>query len=99
MIKKTHTRNQRRMYRIHKQEEQIEKDKYIIGSQQQEITRLNNIIEELEKFIETRYKKCEEFIETMDNKTNTNQVWEVATTVNSDRKEILDKLQELKEGK
>lgn len=27
MIKKTHTRNQRRMYRIHKQEEQKEKIK------------------------------------------------------------------------
>ena len=51
MIIKEHTRNQKRMYRIHKMEEQIEKDKYIIGNQQQEIERLNNIIDELEKYM------------------------------------------------
>lgn len=47
MIIKEHTRNQKRMYRIHKMEEQIEKDKYIIGTQQQEIERLNKELEEL----------------------------------------------------
>jgi len=51
VIIKEHTRNQKRMYRIHKMEEQIEKDKYIIGNQQQEIERLNNIIDELEKYM------------------------------------------------
>ena len=40
MIYKEHTRNQKRMYRIHKMEEQIEKDKYIIGNQQEEIEKL-----------------------------------------------------------
>ena len=51
---KEHTRNQKRMYRIHKMEEQINKDKYIIGSQKQEIDRLNNVINELEKWIESK---------------------------------------------
>lgn len=32
-----HTRNQKRMYRIHKQEELIEKQRYIIGDLQQRI--------------------------------------------------------------
>ena len=49
MIYKEHTRNQKRMYRIHKMEEQIEKDKYIIGNQEQEIERLINIIKKIEK--------------------------------------------------
>lgn len=45
MVNKKHTRNQKRMYRIHKMEEQIEKDKYIIGNQQQELERYKNIVD------------------------------------------------------
>ena len=52
MIYKKHTRNQKRMYRIHKMEEQIEKDKYIIGKQEQELERYKNIIDELEKWLD-----------------------------------------------
>ena len=55
MIYKEHTRNQKRMYRIHKMEEQIEKDKYIIGNQQKEIERLNNIIKKVREYIQDRY--------------------------------------------
>lgn len=60
MIIKEHTRNQKRMYRIHKMEEQIEKDKYIIGNQQQEIERLNNIIENFEEELEREINIKEE---------------------------------------
>ena len=48
---KNHTRNQKRMYRIHKQEEKIMEQELMIGSLKQEIDRLNNIINELENTI------------------------------------------------
>ena len=40
------------MYRIHKLEEQIEKDKYIIGKQQQQIEQLTNNWNELEEWLD-----------------------------------------------
>jgi len=57
MILKEHTRNQKRMYRIHKLEERIEKDKYIIGKQQQQIAQLTNNWNELEEWIKKSYYK------------------------------------------
>ena len=51
MIYKTHTRNQRRMYRIHKQEEQIEKDKYIIGEQQITIDKYKKVIDKIKEWV------------------------------------------------
>lgn len=51
MIKKEHTRNQRRMYRIHKQDEKILAQELIVSSLQQENERLNNdyrILKELQ---------------------------------------------------
>lgn len=39
-----HTRNQKRMYRIHKQEELIEKQRYIIGDLQQRIDKATEYI-------------------------------------------------------
>ena len=41
-----HTRNQKRMYRIHKQEEKILEQELMIASLQQKVDRLNNIINE-----------------------------------------------------
>lgn len=52
MIKKTHTRNQRRMYRIHKQEEQIEKDKTIIAEQQIELDKYKEVIDKIKEYLE-----------------------------------------------
>lgn len=50
-----HTQNQRRMYRIHKMEEQIKKDEYIIGSQQQQLDKYKNVIDKIDKLINTDY--------------------------------------------
>ena len=40
MIYKEHTRNQKRMYRIHKQEEKIQEQELIIASLQQRIDKI-----------------------------------------------------------
>lgn len=71
MIKKTHTRNQRRMYRIHKQEEQIEKDKIIIAEQQIELDKYKEVIDKIKEYmsLNMRVKLNEEFGETMQYKT------------------------------
>lgn len=51
-----HTRNQKRMYRIHKQEELIEKQRYIIGDLQQRIDTAIEYISEaqLGEFVDFR---------------------------------------------
>lgn len=54
MIKKTHTRNQKRMYRIHKQEEQIEKDKIIIAEQQIELDKYKELLDKIKKIINNK---------------------------------------------
>lgn len=61
MIKKEHTRNQRRMYRIHKQDEKINAQELIIASLQQRVEQLENIrkeaIEYINKNILINYEK------------------------------------------
>lgn len=47
-----HTRNQKRMYRIHKQEELIEKQRYIIGDLQQRIDKAVEYIKENQDMVE-----------------------------------------------
>jgi hypothetical protein len=47
MIYKEHTRNQKRMYRIHKQEEKIQEQELIIASLQQRIDKAIEYIEQL----------------------------------------------------
>lgn len=81
---KEHTRNQKRMYRIHKMEEQIEKDKYIIGSQQQEIERLKNGIKELDNMFYETFRISQKGYYSISE-------WEL--------KDFTDKLKELKEGR
>lgn len=54
MIKKTHTRNQKRMYRIHKQEEQLEKDKIIIAEQQIELDKYKELLDKIKKIINNK---------------------------------------------
>ena len=54
MIKKTHTRNQKRMYRIHKQEEQIEKDKIIIAEQQIELDKYKEVLNNIKEYSNNR---------------------------------------------
>lgn len=50
MIYKEHTRNQKRMYRIHKQEEKIQEQELIIASLQQKIDKaIENIKNNLEE--------------------------------------------------
>ena len=89
MITKTHTRNQKRMYRIHKQEEQIEKYKYIIGSQQQEIERLQNIIDVFEEELERESNIKEE---------DTSLEHNTFIDINSTLKTVLKRFRKLKEG-
>ena len=44
---KSHTRNQRRMYRIHKQEEKIHDLELLVGSLQQENQKYKEVIDKL----------------------------------------------------
>lgn len=94
MILKEHTRNQKRMYRIHKLEEQIEKDKYIIGKQQQQIGQLTNNWNELEELLKRDAKDYgkDVNIETdhLASEFIRGQSWEAQY--------ILDKMNEIKEG-
>lgn len=48
---KEHTRNQKRMYRIHKQEEKIQELELLIGKLQQENQKLTKQLEDKEDFI------------------------------------------------
>ena len=66
---------------------------------EKEIDRLNNIINELEKWLKQRYKKTEENSSRMKDITYLNREFYITVkNVQSDRKDILDKLKELKEG-
>lgn len=47
-----HTRNQKRMYRIHKQEEKILEQELMIASLQQKVEQLENIIKEAIEYIQ-----------------------------------------------
>lgn len=87
MILKEHTRNQKRMYRIHKLEEQIEKNKYIIGKQQQQITQLTNNWNELEEWLQNEYNEWS----TVDD--------EIIRAEARQCIEVLDKMKEIKEIK
>ena len=82
MILKEHTRNQKRMYRIHKLEEQIEKDKYIIGKQQQQITQLTNNWNELVEWLKEDYR----------------ELYRDAGYRHNIIGEVLDKMEEIKEN-
>ena len=65
----------------------------------EELDRLNNIINELEKWLKQRYKKTEENSSRMKDITYLNREFYITVkNVQSDRKDILDKLKELKEG-
>lgn len=57
MKRKEHTRNQKRMYRIHKLEEKVHNQDLLIGSLQQKSRKLTHIIEELEKWLEEYIKE------------------------------------------
>ena len=46
MIRKNHTRNQRRMYRIHKQEERIQDLELLVGELRQEYNKVQKMYEE-----------------------------------------------------
>ena len=48
MIYKEHTRNQKRMYRIHKQEEKIQEQELIISSLQQRMDKAIEVLKEIE---------------------------------------------------
>ena len=49
---KSHTRNQRRMYRIHKQEEKIHDLELLVGSLQQENQKYKEVIDKAVEYIE-----------------------------------------------
>lgn len=53
---KSHTRNQRRMYRIHKQEEKIHDLELLVGSLQQENQKYKEVIDKAKELI----NKCVE---------------------------------------
>lgn len=77
--------------------EKLEKEVYY---QNKEVTRLNNIINKLENWLKQRYKKTEENSSRMKDITSLNREFYITVkNVQSDRKDILDKLKELKENK
>jgi len=47
-----HTRNQRRMYRIHKQDEKILEQELLISSLQNQLQQKENIIKEVREYID-----------------------------------------------
>lgn len=73
MIIKEHTRNQKRMYRIHKMEEKIKQQDYIIGNLQSKIDKaieyiINNSKEYKPHFrkIELNTKQCNELLNILE---------------------------------
>ena len=66
--KYNHTRNQKRKYRIHKQEELIEKQKYIIGDLQQRIDKAIELLNQPWSF-ESGNKQVDEITK--------NKKWEI----------------------
>lgn len=82
---KTHTRNQRRMYRIHKLEEKIKEQELLIGSLKQQnefLMKQDNILQNLMQWLYSKeifYEKCKD-LRTMN-------------TIQS----VIDKIKELKE--
>ncbi len=61
-----------------------------------EIERLNNIINELEKWLKERYDICKKNIDKMEYNEYSHNFYQVANNVNAERKDTLNKLQELK---
>ena len=59
MVRKEHTRNQRRMYRIHKQDERIHDLELLVGELRQE----NNKIKEVYEQVFADYQKQKEIID------------------------------------
>ncbi len=57
---KSHTRNQRRMYRIHKQEEKIHDLELLAGSLQQENQKYKAVIDKVIEEIAIIIRDCEE---------------------------------------
>ena len=53
---KSHTRNQRRMYRIHKQEEKIHDLELLVGSLQQENQKYKEVIDKATEYINGAYE-------------------------------------------
>lgn len=51
-----HTRNQKRMYRIHKQEEKILEQELMIASLQQKVEQLENIRKEAIEYLDKKLK-------------------------------------------
>ena len=72
--------------------------KKTIIEQDKEIERLNNIINELEKWLEERYDICKKNIDKMEYNEYSHNFYQVANNVNADRKDTLNKLQELKDS-
>lgn len=60
MIKKEHTRNQKRMYRIHKQDEKINAQELIIASLQQRVEQLEKMYEEADNDRHQLFDKYEQ---------------------------------------
>lgn len=55
MIVKEHTRNQKRMYRIHKQEEKIQSLELLVGKLQQENKQLKDNWNKLKEYTQEKY--------------------------------------------
>jgi len=69
-----HTRNQRRMYRIHKQDEKILEQELLISSLQNQLQQKENIIKEVREFVE-RYLKLN--LEAFDTKCLLEKILEI----------------------
>ena len=89
---KEHTRNQKRMYRIHKQDEKIHDLELMIGKLQQENKQLKNNWNKLKKYIRgTKLKEFEKSYGKRNGRTFTQAEIVVCNM-------ILEKMHELEKG-
>lgn len=65
MERKEHTRNQKRMYRIHKQEEKIKELELLVGVLQRENNKLITQQKEFIKYLENGIDICDGFLDTV----------------------------------
>ena len=107
---KEHTRNQKRMYRIHKQEEKIQNLELLVGKLQQENKQLKMINKEYERldngkprsFVITRVDEYDIY-DLLSYKENWNKLKEYAKEIISTDNELygtdlLNKMQEIEQG-
>lgn len=73
---KEHTRNQKRMYRIHKQEEKIQELELLVGKLQQENDKLKEQQKKFIKYLEDEIQSCEAVSDLLFNSNKEMKVYE-----------------------